>query len=70
MPANDAIPTTIVMAISVGKKWPDTRCAQPRRNNQMNVMMASQKIKQGNAAHFAASLFCMPATIGNHSGNV
>jgi len=70
IPANDAVPTTIVIAISVGKKWPDTMCAHPRRYSQMNVIIASQKIRHGNAAHFAVSLLCTPAMIGNHNGNV
>lgn len=36
----------------------------------MKIMIVSQKIRQGNAAHFASSLFSKPAMIGNQSGNV
>jgi hypothetical protein len=45
----------MVIAISVGKKWPVTIRAHPRRNNQIAIMMASQKINSGSAIHFATS---------------
>jgi hypothetical protein len=70
IPTTEAVPTTSVIAISVGKKCPVTIRAQPRRNNQMAVMIAIQKIRQGSAAHFASSLFWNPATIANQSGRV
>ena len=37
-PATHATPITMVIAISVGKKWPLTIRAHPSRNNQMAIM--------------------------------
>ncbi len=54
-PTIDPAPTTSVMATSVGEKWPVTIRAQPTRNSQMKIMIVSQKMRQGNAAHFASS---------------
>ena len=70
MPTREAAPTTKVMAISVGKKWPETIRAQPSKKSQMSTMIASQKMKHGSAAHFARGLPRKPATIGNQSGAV
>jgi len=70
IPVSEAAPTTMVMATSVGEKWPVTMRAHPLRNSQIAIMIASQKTKHGNAAHFASRFCWRPTTIGNHKGSV
>ena len=69
-PTIEAAPTTTVIAISVGGKWPVTIRAHPSRKSQMKIIVVSQKIRQGSAVHFANSFFWSPAMIGNQSGSV
>jgi len=55
IPIRQAIPMTIVIAVSTGEKCPVMTRAQPSRKSQMNVMMTSQKISSGSAVHLASS---------------
>ena len=53
IPMAQAKPTIMVMAISIGEKWPVRIRAQPNRNNHMQVINTSQITKQGKATHLA-----------------
>lgn len=70
IPTTDATPITIVIAISVGENVPVTIRAHPSKNSQMNAMMASQKRKQGSAAHFAHPERRNPSHARAHTGAV
>lgn len=69
-PVMDAAPTTRVMAISVGEKFPETMRAQPSRKSQIAVMISSQKTKHGRAAHLVRAEFRAVRTIAIQNGVV
>src|SRR5580692_6310749 len=63
MPASEAAPTMIVIAISIGENVPERKAVQPSRNDQIAAISTSQNTKQGSAAHFVNFELRMPSTM-------